>query len=80
MTARVLPRELGVVIACNEGDLEDGVVDHCPNIFKTALIMVGPNRVAAEREGWIRGGAKAVPGPTRAGTSVRNTRSRSVRA
>lgn len=54
MTARYLPRELGVVIRCNETIGED----RCPTTFHTANIMIRTNRAAAKRDGWIRGGGK----------------------
>lgn len=50
MSARVLPREFGVVITCN--------VDDCTERFQTALIHVKKNRAAAKSAGWIRGGGK----------------------
>lgn len=48
MTARYLPRELGVIISCNE--------DGCGARIQTANVLIRVNRRAAARDGWIRGG------------------------
>lgn len=46
MSARRLPRELGVVIACD--------IDGCRATLTTALIKIRANRAWALAQGWLR--------------------------
>lgn len=48
MSARRLPRELGIVILCN--------AEGCGCTFRTANVRIKVNRRAAAQVGWIRGG------------------------
>lgn len=50
MSAKVLARELGVVIRCN--------ADGCTAVHRTANVRVKVNRAEAKRNGWIRGGRR----------------------
>lgn len=50
MSARRLPRQLGVVIRCN------GLGGLCGAKCQTANIRIRVNRAAAKAAGWIRGG------------------------
>lgn len=54
MSARVLQRELGVVITCS--------FEGCTNRHQTANVYVKVNRADAKRLGWCRGG---LPGKKR---------------
>lgn len=55
MSARYLPRELGVVVTCS--------VDGCTERHQTANVYIDVNRADAKRLGWCRGGG--LPGKRR---------------
>lgn len=50
MSVRRLPRQLGIVIVCDEHD--------CTERFQSAAIRIKPNRALLQTIGWGRGGGK----------------------
>lgn len=83
MTARLLSRERGCVIACDHGALASSKT-HCEASHYTAVIRIGVNRAEAAKAGWIRGGGAAAPavrpsGSTSAGCTRPTSGSASTR-